>query len=181
LKKKLKNFKEKLKNIRAVFMDVDGILNDGTVFFWGDTSPKTWFVRDRLGIKLLKKNAPEIKIIWISGRPSHELEIRASELGVDEVFSSIENKIEIMEDVLERNGITAENSMYIGDDLVDLACMLRAGICCCPSDAVKEVIETADFVSSYKGGRGAVREIMEEILCARGVWEKIVSDFKKSK
>ena len=66
------------------------------------------------------------------------------------------------------------------DDLVDLACMDRAGVSCCPSDAVGEVRVISDFISAYPGGRGAVREIIEELLRSRGVWEKIVSEYKKT-
>lgn len=175
------NLNEKLKNVKIVFMDVDGVLNEGKVFFIGDTSPKTWYVRDRLAIKILK-NFPgiDIKIVWISGRPSQELKTRGDELGVDEVFSDVESKIGVMKELLARYNIEAADAMYIGDDLVDLECMQEAGISCCPADAVNEVKNQADFVSSYNGGRGAVREIIEEILKAKRVWDKIVSNFKKT-
>jgi YrbI family 3-deoxy-D-manno-octulosonate 8-phosphate phosphatase len=175
------NLRDKLGKIKIIFMDVDGVLNDGKVYFMGDASPKTWFVRDRLGIKLLKKLAGiDIKIIWISGRPSKELSDRADELGVDEVYEDIPDKLKIMEEVLSKYNMEFSDAVYIGDDLVDLACMERAGVSCCPSDAVGEVRVISDFISAYPGGRGAVREIIEEFLRSRGVWEKIVSEFKKT-
>jgi 3-deoxy-D-manno-octulosonate 8-phosphate phosphatase (KDO 8-P phosphatase) len=174
------DFKEKLKAVKIVFMDVDGVLNDGTVYFTGDTSPKTWFVRDRLGIKILTSCKQDIKVIWISGRPSDELRVRADELGVAEVFANISDKIEVMDDVLSKYNLSYADAMYIGDDLIDLGCMSRVGVSCCPADAVGEVKAQADFVSAYPGGRGAVREIIEEILRSQGIWEQIVADFKKA-
>lgn len=175
------NLREKFKNIKIIFMDVDGVLNDGRVVYAGNTSPKTWYVRDRLGIKILKSTKDvNIKIVWISGRPSDELKTRADELGVDEVFSNIDEKEKIMDEVLSQYGIESSNAMYIGDDLVDLGCMEKAGVSCCPADAAEDVKDCADFMSTYPGGRGAVREIIEEILRARGVWKKIVAGFKKA-
>lgn len=175
------SFKKRLSNIKIIFMDVDGVLNDGKVIFIGETSPKTWYVRDRLGIKILKNTKDiDVKVVWISGRPSDELKARADELGVDEVFSDVNDKVKIMGEVLSKYDIETLNAMYIGDDLLDLGCMERVGISCCPADAAGEVKKQADFVSAYPGGRGAVREIIEKLLDARGVWEDIVASFKKT-
>ncbi|MBN2406431.1 MAG: HAD hydrolase family protein [Elusimicrobia bacterium] len=173
--------KSRFGKVRIIFMDVDGVLNDGTAVFWGKFSPKQWNVRDRLGIKLAKKYLKdEIRIVWISGRPSRELEDRAAELGVDKVFSNVENKLIIMKEVLSQYNLEAEVAMYIGDDLLDLGCMKEAGVSCCPADAAADILEESDYVSTYGGGKGAVRQIVEEVLRARGIWEKIVSDFKKA-
>lgn len=174
--------KEKFKNIEIIFMDVDGVLNDGRIFFsFAGEESKTWYVRDRLGIKILKSTEDlDVKVVWISGRSSKELKEVGDELGVDEVFAGVDDKVKIMNEVLSQYNIDSSHAMYIGDDIVDLGCMEKAGISCCPLDAAQDVKVQADFVSSYRGGRGAVREIIEVILRAKGVWEEIVADYKKA-
>jgi len=175
------NLRKKFKNVKIIFMDVDGVLNDGKVYFTGESSPKTWYVKDRLGIKILKSmKEPDIKVVWISGRPSDELKARGDELGVDQVFSDVDNKMKVMDEVLSQYNMDSASAMYIGDDLVDLECMGNAGVSCCPADAANEIKEQSDFISSCAGGRGAVREIIEEILRARGAWEEVVAGFKKT-
>lgn len=176
---------EKFKKVKIIFMDIDGVLTDGSVIFIGTESPRKWYVRDRAAIKILKSLAEgplpkvDIKIIWITARPSEELTQRADELGVDEVHSDIRDKLKIMEEVLTRYNIAFSDAMYIGDDLIDIASMERAGVSCCPQDAVDEIKEQADFVSSYPGGRGAVREIIEKVLKSRGIWKNVVDRFRK--
>ena len=171
---------QRMRSAKILFMDIDGVMNDGGVIFIDDGTPKTWNVKDRLAIKLMKNPAySDMKIVWVSGRPSSELPDRAEELGVDEVFSDVSDKLEIMNSVLSKYNIDPQDSVYIGDDLVDLACMEKAGLSCCPADAVKEAREIADIVTEAPGGKGSVREIIEKILQSKGVWEKIVADYKK--
>ncbi|MFH1414713.1 MAG: HAD hydrolase family protein [Elusimicrobiota bacterium] len=173
--------KEKLSKIKIIFMDIDGVLNDGRVVFHGGESPKTWYVRDRLGMMIMKRRKdPDIKLVWISGRQSSELETRAQELGVDDVFSDVEDKLKIMKEVLSGYGLEFSDAMYIGDDIIDIGCMEKAGVSCCPRDAAEDIREMADYVSTCDGGRGAVREIIEEILRARGEWKEIVESFKET-
>jgi 3-deoxy-D-manno-octulosonate 8-phosphate phosphatase (KDO 8-P phosphatase) len=172
--------RKRMAAIKIVFMDIDGVMNDGRAIFLNGVSPKAWHVRDRLAIKLLKNpEYSDIRVVWISGRPSSELSERARELGVDEVFQDVDKKIVIMESVLSKYNIDAECALYIGDDLVDLACMEKAGISCCPEDAVLEAKETADVITGASGGRGCVREITQMLLQSRGVWGKIIEDYKE--
>ena len=171
---------DRMKSVRILFMDIDGVMNDGSVVFIEGNTPKTWNVKDRLAIKLLKNPVySDIKIVWISGRSSSELPERAEELGIDEVFSDVDDKLKVMDQVLSKYNIEAQDAMYIGDDLVDLSCMEKAGLSCCPRDAVREVRDIADLVTEAPGGKGSVREIIEKILQSKGVWEKIVADYKK--
>jgi len=174
-----KSIVEKIKKIRMVIMDVDGVLNDGTVIFReGGKTPKAWNVKDRLGLKILTDmRDPEIPVVWISGRPSDELTERAGELGVKQAFSDVSDKLEKMNSLLQEYGLSSEQVLYIGDDLVDLACMEKAGVGCCPADAVSEIQDRADIISSLPGGRGAVREIIEIILKTRGLWKKTVAEY----
>ncbi len=166
---------EKFKKIKIIFMDIDGVLTDGSVIFIDGKSPRTWYVRDRAAIKLLKASIPDMKIVWITARHTEELDIRAKELDVDKVFTDIKVKTKVMNEILQDYNLSYKDAMYIGDDIIDIKCMLNAEVSCCPKDAVYEIKEIADFVSSYPGGRGAVREIIEKVLKSRGIWENIIS------
>lgn len=173
------DIKQKFKRSKIVFMDVDGVLTDGIAIFINGHSPKRWNVKDRMAVKLLTSLKEEnIRVAWISGRPCRELAERGKELGVKEVHDDIENKVATMKDISEKYGIALKNSLYIGDDLVDLGCMSLVGISCCPADAVDEVKETADYIAGKPGGRGAVREILEELFKAKGYWADIVDSYK---
>ncbi len=173
-----KNLKKKLKHISIVFMDVDGVLTDGSAFFIDGRSPKRWNVKDRLAVKILTSLKQEnLKVIWISGRDSKNLQTRAKELGVTEAHSGVGNKVPLMKKICGNYNIDPRYSMYIGDDLVDLACISFAGVSCCPSDAVSEVKERVDYIATLPGGRGAVREIIKEILKIKGYWDKIVNSY----
>jgi 3-deoxy-D-manno-octulosonate 8-phosphate phosphatase (KDO 8-P phosphatase) len=172
--------KTDFKDIKIVFMDVDGVLTDGKVMFINGKSPKTWHVRDRLAIKILTSLKEEdISVIWISGRHAPELKERGDELGVAEVFSDIEAKVPVMEKILNKYNLVKEDALYIGDDLVDIGCIKKAGLGCCPADAAEEVKEEADFICRKSGGVGAVREIIENILKGKGYWDGIVDRFQK--
>jgi len=175
-----KELNEKLRKIRAIFMDVDGVLTDGSAVFINGDSPKVWNVRDRLALKALKRLLGEnIVLIWVSGRPCGELEARASELGIDRAYSNVPEKYGVMEAELSRRGLSFEEALYIGDDLVDLQCMEAAGISCAPSDAAAEVLSEADYISPLPGGKGAVRDIIELFLKAAGRWDELVGKYRR--
>ncbi len=162
--------------VKAVFMDVDGVLTDGSAIFIKGESPKVWHVRDRLGIKALISRG--VKVFWISGRPSQELEERARELGVHGAYHGVSDKFTLMKSLLSEAGLGSSEALYIGDDLVDLRCMEYAGVGCAPSDAVREVMDSADFVSDFPGGRGAVRQVAEVLLESLGLWEGVVEEYR---
>ncbi|MGM0441602.1 MAG: KdsC family phosphatase [Elusimicrobiota bacterium] len=170
--------RKKFKKVEMLFMDVDGVLTDGSAFFINGISPKRWNVKDRMAVNLITSlKTEDIKVAWISGRLSKNLKKRAEELGVVEAHSNIKNKITLMRKICDRYNIKPENSLYIGDDLVDLGCMAAAGVSCCPEDAVAEVKERVDYIAGKPGGRGAVREIVEKVLKAKGYWRKIVDSY----
>jgi len=175
----MSKFEEKVPDIKIIFMDVDGVLTDGSVVFIDGESPKKWHVRDRLGIKILKGlSGLDIKVVWISGRPCAELAQRARELDVDEVFSNVSDKFSVMKSALEKYGFTEEEALYIGDDLVDIKCMRSCGLSACPADADEEIKSISDLVAAKNGGRGAVREVIEKLLKSRGIWEAVIENFK---
>ena len=157
-----------MKKIEIVFMDVDGTLTDGKVYI-GQSGEifKVFSVKDGLGIHdlLLKQN---IKPVVITGRESQIVMNRCKELGINEIYQGISDKVGLIKDICDRYKVTLKESAYIGDDLNDLECLKEInknrGITGCPSDATEQVRNICTFVSKYPGGQGAVREFCEYIL-----------------
>ena len=167
--------------IKIIFMDVDGVLTRGEVYTGGEESPRIMHVRDRLAIKAIKeKFSGNIYLYWITGRSSEHLKVAAKELLVDGVYDGVDRKLELVKKILCSLSLTAAEAMYIGDDLIDLACIKFCGVSCAPADAAVEVKEAADYITSSRGGEGAVREVIENILKERGAWEEVVEKFEKN-
>jgi 3-deoxy-D-manno-octulosonate 8-phosphate phosphatase (KDO 8-P phosphatase) len=113
----------------------------------------------------------------ISGRRSDVVEHRARDLGIQEVHQGILDKLGCLEDILERQGVTAEAVCFVGDDLVDVPVMRRVGLAAAPHDAAPEACEAADYVTARAGGRGAVREVVDLLLRASGKWNDVTRAF----
>ncbi len=143
-------------NIENIILDVDGTLTDGKITY--DTSGKeykSFSVKDGLIINTLVKK--EKNVIILTGRESSIVTRRFQELGVKEIYQGIKEKKKF---ILKKN-INLNNTLYIGDDVNDYELMKLCNFKACPKDATKEIIEISEFVSSKKGGDGAVREILE--------------------
>ncbi|MCK5803539.1 MAG: HAD-IIIA family hydrolase, partial [Lentisphaeria bacterium] len=167
------NLSEKLLRVRAVVLDVDGILTDGRIGYGGDGKEIKFFdVKDGLGIKLLQKNGFLVGIL--SGRGSMANRTRAEELKLDFVYEKKRDKATAFATLLEEHGLKASECLYMGDDLVDLAVLRQAGVSATVSDAHPAVRESCLLVTAARGGRGAVREVAELLLDGRGVWREIV-------
>ena len=148
-------------------MDVDGVLTDGRLYYTEEGERiKVFNVQDGLGIKLLQKAG--IKTGVISGRESEALRNRLFELGVEEIFMGRFEKEGILEEILSRNGISAEEVGFVGDDLVDIPVLKRVGFPVAVGDASEEVKRYAVYVTMREGGKGAVREVVDLILALRG-------------
>lgn len=149
------------RDIKVLVLDVDGTMTDGKVYI-GETGEmfKGFNIKDGLGIHDILPHKGIMPII-ITGRKSIILENRCKEIGIVNVFQGVSDKISVLKDFLSRNNYELYQCAYIGDDINDLECMRQVGTVGCPSDAVKEVIEIADFVSTKQGGDGAVREFIE--------------------
>lgn len=157
------------KSVRALILDVDGVLTDGFLHYLPDgTETKTFHVRDGLGIKMLIAN--RVRVAIISGRSSEVVTRRAYELGVDPVVQDVADKVAALDAVLAELDCPEEHTAYIGDDLPDLPLLRRAGLGFAVADAAPEVRARADVVLRNGGGRGAVREACELILRAQGAW-----------
>lgn len=155
-----------LTNITTLIIDVDGTLTDGRIVITGQgTEIKYFHAKDGWGIKQTLKQG--INIVICSGRKSKATEYRCTELGISEIYTGIENKLEWIKDYIRKTGLNKFNLGYIGDDLSDLEAMKLCGWSVAVNDAVDEVKQQADLVTSAKGGWGAVREALDYLLQKR--------------
>lgn len=149
--------------IKVFAMDVDGTLTDGKIYMGSSGEAlKAFHIKDGMGIRLLIDNG--VIPVIITGRSSQIVECRARELGITELYQGISDKASVLQGVLDKYGLCAEQSAYIGDDVNDLSVMELAGLSFAPADAVEEVKQFADIVLKADGGCGAVREAAEYIL-----------------
>ncbi len=164
------------RRVRLFLCDVDGVLTETNVIMGGGIESKTFHIRDGLGLRLLQSEAA-IRVGWISARQSHATSMRAADLQVDFLRQSATPKVEVIEALLSEIGLQWEEVHYMGDDVVDLGVLKRAGFATVPADAISEAQALAHFVSQHPGGRGAVREVTDLILKAQGHWDRIVAKF----
>lgn len=167
---------ERCARIALLVVDVDGVLTDGSIVYSdrGDEI-KTFHVRDGPGLKLWMALGKKSAIL--SGRKSAIVERRAKELGVSTLIQGMDNKLVGWDQLLELHQVRPEETAFIGDDLLDLPVLKRAGLAVAVADACPEVRVSAHYVTATPGGRGAVREVIEMILQAQGHWTDAVARF----
>jgi len=159
-----------------ILCDVDGVLTDGGLYYDRKGSVTLRFnVRDGMGLKLAQLAG--LRVGLISGRSAAAAEERAAELGLDAVHMGVADKLAELEDFLERHNTVPGRVAFVGDDINDLVLLGRCGLSFCPADAVEEVKAVAHQVLETRGGEGAVREMVEILLRARGDWETVFSRF----
>jgi 3-deoxy-D-manno-octulosonate 8-phosphate phosphatase (KDO 8-P phosphatase) len=157
-----------------LLFDVDGVLTDGSLVYGPEGERwKVFNVRDGVGLKLAKEAG--LKIGILSGRGNAALEARAREIGFDALIQNHHDKDAAFTAFLAEHGAAPERVAYAGDDLLDLPVIRRCGLSFAPADAVPEVRERVHRVLTSAGGRGAVREMCELVLHARGHWEQLVA------
>ena len=166
----------KAAKIELVVLDVDGVLTDGRLFY-GDEGElfKAFFTVDGLGIKLAQRVGIHFAII--TGRKSKIVAERARELGIESVHQGIHDKAAALDEVLARFDLQPEAACFIGDDIIDWPAMRRVGMTAAPADAVPDIRERVDYVAERKGGRGAVREVIDLLLKASGRWQQATELF----
>lgn len=163
---------ERAKRIRLFLMDVDGTLTDGTILILPDGEElKSFNVRDGMGILMARQAG--LKTGVISGKTSRVLAKRAERLKLDEVHQGIQDKKQVLEEVMRRHNLTWEEVAFIGDDLGDLEVMKRVGLAAAVADAHPLVKKSSHYICKNRGGRGAVREFIEFILTAQGKMENL--------
>ncbi len=156
--------------VKAVFMDVDGVLTDGKLWIGPNGEfVKVFDSKDGLGIRLLLEEG--IEVILVTGRKTEALEVRARDLGITEVHQGIKDKEKLVRELAAKKQLKKEEICAIGDDLPDIAMFRCAGFRVAVADGVKEVREQADMITKQKGGNGAVREVCEIILKAKNKWK----------
>jgi 3-deoxy-D-manno-octulosonate 8-phosphate phosphatase (KDO 8-P phosphatase) len=165
----------RLARVKLLLCDVDGVLTRGTVLIGDGREFKEFNIHDGLGLRLLQREG--VKVGWISNRPSAATQQRAEELQVDFLHQSKINKVAAAEDILARARLSWENVCYIGDDVVDLALLRRAGVPVAVANGIAEARALAAYVTQAEGGRGAVREVARLILEAQGKWPRLIEEF----
>lgn len=165
----------KLKKVRLFICDVDGVLTNGTVIMGDGKEYKSFSIQDGLGLLLLMRSG--VKVGWVSNRPSPVTQQRAKELGITYLIQGKESKVEALDALLAREGFNWADVCYVGDDIVDLGALKRAGVAVAVANAISEARKLADYVTRARGGHGAVREIATLILSAQGKWKKLIKHF----
>ncbi len=163
--------------IEAVVLDVDGVLTDGRLYYGASGEQlKVFHARDGMGMAMLRDAGVRMGVV--SGRRSPVIEKRLRELGVGEFLTGRMDKATAFAQLLARWGLEPAQVAAIGDDVVDVPMLRRAGLGVCPADAEPAVCAVADRVLRARGGSGAVRELCEIVLRSRGEWEAVVERFE---
>jgi len=164
--------KDAAKKIKLLAFDVDGVMTDGGVTYdENGVEYKTFNVKDGHGLVRMGKSGFITAII--TARNNGTVEHRAKNLNITELYQGQKYKLSALQEIMAKYNLTYENVSYMGDDLPDLCILEKVGLACCPNDAVKEVKDVCNFLSSYTGGKGAVRELCDFILETQGI-DKIV-------
>jgi len=159
--------RDRAAGVRLLVLDVDGVLTDGTLYYGADGEVlKAFHVRDGFGLKVLREEG--IAAAVISGRRAPALERRLSELGLEHAFLGRDDKARAFDELLAEVGVPDGAVAYVGDDVLDLPVLRRAGLSIAPADAHPLVREEVAWVTSAGGGRAVVREIADGLLDARG-------------
>ena len=167
---------ERIKKIKLVMIDNDGVLTDGRIVL-GDYGDELKFfdVQDGLGLVLLRRAG--LPTVIVSGKKSRINPRRAKDTRVTKLFQNVPDKLKIFEKMLKKFKAAPEEVCYIGDDLLDLPPMVRAGLAVAVSNAVSDVKEKAHYVTQKAGGRGGVREVVDMLLKGQGKWDKATGKY----
>lgn len=158
-----------LKAVKAIVFDVDGVLSCATIAMDSEGDPiRTINIKDGYAIQLAVKMG--IKLVIMTGGHNENIRRRYQYLGVEDVFLKCSQKTETWHKYLAENHLQPEEVVYMGDDIPDLQVMKLAGCPCCPKDAASEIKAVAKYVSDYTGGNGCARDIIEQVLRAKGLW-----------
>jgi len=171
--------RERAARIKLFLCDVDGVMTDGSVYIGGEREVKRFNIRDGLGLILAQRAG--LKVGWVSARPSVVTQMRAQELKIDFLIEQGDDlsKSGAVEKLLAREKLDWREVCFIGDDVVDLGPLAKAGLGVAVADARPEPKAAAVFVTRAAGGRGAVREVVEMILRAQEKWESVIAVYRK--
>jgi 3-deoxy-D-manno-octulosonate 8-phosphate phosphatase (KDO 8-P phosphatase) len=169
----------RMARIKLFLCDVDGVLTDGSIFIGGEREFKRFNIRDGLGLVLARRAG--LKIGWVSARPSPATKLRAAELKIHFLVeqNDKQSKTDAIEKLLAQEKLGWDEVCFVGDDIVDLGPLKRAGFSVAVADAVAEAKAAAHFVTDARGGHGAIREVVEMILQAQGIWTPFVAHYSE--
>jgi 3-deoxy-D-manno-octulosonate 8-phosphate phosphatase (KDO 8-P phosphatase) len=166
----------KASRIRLLLFDVDGVLTDGKILLHPDgTESKQFDIKDGTGLVWAQRLG--LTVGMLSARTSAATAQRARQLGITIVRQGVPSKLRAYDEILREHKLGDPDVAYMGDDVLDLPIMARAGLCGCPADGVEEVRARVDYVSHAVGGDGAAREFVELILKAQGRWEELIASY----
>ena len=165
----MSNFRALLPDITTFIFDYDGVMTDGTVYMDSNGDPlRTSNVKDGYALQLAVKLG--YNVVVISGAISTNIEKRLHSLGVQDVFTGVPDKVKKLENYMEEKNVQPSQIVYVGDDIPDIRVMRMIGVPVCPADAAEEVKEISCYISHCGGGKGCVRDIIEQTLKVQGKW-----------
>ncbi len=167
----------RLRKISLLLCDVDGVLTDATVLMGDGCEYKQFHVQDGIAVRLL--HGANIQVGWISARPSTATRQRAEELKIDFLHQDRGSKVDAIEGLLKTAGLGWDQACYMGDDIVDLGALRRAGVAVAVANAIPEVKKLAHYVTRKAGGHGAMREVATLLLKAQGHWSRLIAEFSQ--
>lgn len=166
------------KKIKVVIFDVDGVMTDGGLTIGDDGQEyKTFHAHDGLGMKLLRKTPVQMAII--TGRTSKVVQIRAETNGIKHYYQGVEDKLVAFNDLIEKLGVQADETVFMGDDIVDIPPMSRCGLAITVPAANDTVKARAHYVTTRQAGKGAVREACELVMQAQGTYDEVTAKYFK--
>lgn len=170
------NLQEKLKKIKMLILDVDGVMTDGRITIDSDGRElKNFNVLDGHGLVMIQRHGIQVAIL--TGRTSAVVDHRARDLKIAEVYQGALNKKEVFHQILQKNNLKPEGVAYLGDDIVDIPVLKMVGFSAAVNDAVELVKKTVDYITVNRGGQGAVREVCEMLLVAQGFWPEVAARY----
>jgi 3-deoxy-D-manno-octulosonate 8-phosphate phosphatase (KDO 8-P phosphatase) len=169
----------RMARVKLFLCDVDGVLTDGSVFIGGKREFKRFNIRDGLGMILWRRAG--FKIGWVSARASDATKLRADELKIDFLLQQSDKmgKAGAIEHLLAQEKLNWKDVCFVGDDIVDLGPLQRAGLAVTVADGVAEARALAHYTTQHPGGHGAIREIIEMILRTQGKWDTFVKHYSE--
>jgi 3-deoxy-D-manno-octulosonate 8-phosphate phosphatase (KDO 8-P phosphatase) len=166
----------KASRIRLLLFDVDGVLTDGKILLHPDgTESKQFDIKDGTGLVWAQRLG--LRVGMLSARTSAATAQRAAQLGISIVRQGVPSKLHAYDEILREQALGHTEVAYMGDDVLDLPIIARAGLSGCPADGVEEVRSRVDYVSRAVGGDGAAREFVELVLKAQGRWEGLIASY----
>lgn len=165
----MSNYKEHLQHINTFIFDYDGVMTDGSVITTNDGEAlRITNVKDGYALQLAHKKGYRVAVI--SGARSESMVHRMKALQITDVFLGVEKKQIIYHNYLKEHDLKPEQVLYMGDDIPDYEVMQEAGISACPGDAAEEIKSIAKYISHFNGGKGCVRDVIEQVLKVQGMW-----------